>query len=71
MSRKIKREPSRQFSISLPLELLEEVETICALNFISRSSWMFMAAKEKIERDREKKKGELIDKLSKELINNI
>ena len=30
-----------------------------------------MAAKEKIERDREKKKGELIDKLSKELINNI
>ena len=66
MSRKIKREPSKQFSISLPLELLEEIDTICALNFLSRSSWMFMAAKEKIERDREKRKVDLIDKLSKE-----
>ena len=66
MSRKIKREPSKQFSVSLPLELLEEIDTICALNFLSRSSWMFMAAKEKIERDREKRKVDFIDKLSKE-----
>jgi len=66
MSRKIKREPSKQFSISLPLEMVEEIDTICALNFTSRSSWIFMAAKEKLERDREKKKVDLRERLSKE-----
>lgn len=66
MSRKIKREPSKQFSISLPLEMIEEIDTMCALNFLSRSAWMFMAAKEKMENDREKRKIDLIDKLSRE-----
>lgn len=66
MSRKIKREPSKQFSVSLPLEMVEEIDTMCALNFSSRSSWMFMAAKEKIEKDREKRKIDLIYKLSGE-----
>ncbi len=65
MPRKIKREPARQFSISLPIEMIEEIDTMCALNFSSRASWMFMAAKEKMERDREKGKTDLIDKLSK------
>lgn len=66
MSRKIKREPSKQFSISLPLEMIEEIDTVCALNFLSRSSWMLMAAKEKIENDREKRKIDLINKLQRE-----
>lgn len=66
MPRKIKREPSKQFSVSLPVELLEEIDTICAANFLSRAAWILMAAKEKIERDRDKKKTGLIEKLLKE-----
>lgn len=66
MPRKIKREPSKQFSVALPIELLEEIDTICASNFLSRSSWILMAAKEKIERDRDRKKTDLIEKLLKD-----
>lgn len=66
MPKRIKREPSKQFSVALPIELLEEIDTICAANFLSRSSWIFTAAKEKIERDRDRKKTDLIEKLFKE-----
>jgi metal-responsive CopG/Arc/MetJ family transcriptional regulator len=66
MPKKIRRLPSKQFSVAFPLELMEEIDTICASTFLSRSAWVLMAAREKIARDRERKKIEMMERLSKE-----
>lgn len=52
---KIKKADARQFSVSFPKSFIEEIDIICKAEFTSRSSWLFAAAKEKIERERIKK----------------
>lgn len=53
--KKIKREDAKQFSISFPVSLLEEVDTICKTHYMTRSSWLVAAAREKIANERLKK----------------
>lgn len=62
MSRVSRREPSKQFSVSFPETLIDEIDTICATNFMTRTSWLVTAAKEKISRNRLEK----INKLKNE-----
>lgn len=59
----LKREPSRVISISFPLSELEEIDTLCASNFMSRTSWIVTAAKEKLENDRTSKTTNILKKL--------
>ena len=56
-----KRELSRQFSVSFPLSILEEIELICAAKFMTRTSWLVQAAQEKINADRIEKMNKLKD----------
>ena len=64
MARQKRTEPTKQFSVKFPMEMVEEIDTICSSNYIPRSSWIISACKEKLERDRSKKKMELMDKLA-------
>lgn len=63
MARSKNREDCRQFSVSFPMHIVEEIDTICKVNYHSRSNWLFTAAKEKLERDRTKR----IEKIKNEV----
>ncbi len=71
MAKKAKNETSKQFSVQFPIQILEEIDTICALNYISRSSWLIKAARELLEKERKIGSEELLKKLSMEEKNII
>lgn len=53
----------RQFSISLPVSLIEEIDTVCAATFITRTAWFSKAAQEKLDNDRAEREKRLQEKL--------
>lgn len=58
----------KQFSVSFPKEMTDEIDIICSNTYESRSAWLLKAAKEMLERDKiakiEKiKKGIMIEQL--------
>lgn len=55
MSKSTKRVDAKHFSVSFPKSLVEEIDTICKGNYMTRSSWLVASAKEKIGADRIKK----------------
>lgn len=56
---KTKREDARKFSVSFPSSLVEEIDTICKITYLTRSSWLIAAAKEKLGNERLKKMEQL------------
>ena len=66
MSKNTKREASKQFSVTIPLTLIQEIDTICAANFSTRTAWMVKAAREKLENDRALKTQIMIEKMQEE-----
>ncbi len=63
MGRK-KKEDMHNFSVKFPKSLLEEIDQICAANYITRTSWLINAAKEVLEKQRRVGADELIRKLA-------
>lgn len=63
MAKRRSAEPLKQVSIQLPKILLEEIDTICAANLISRSSFIYGAVRETLEKNRNLKEKDLLDKL--------
>ena len=63
MARK-RTEPLKQISIQLPKVLVDELDTICTANLLSRSSYIFNAIREKLEKDRSLKERDIIEKLT-------
>lgn len=55
MTKTKRRADFKQFSVSFPVALIEEIETICKTNYINRSSWLITAAMERIANERFKK----------------
>ncbi len=47
-----KKADLKQFSVSFPKEITDEIDTICASTYVSRSAWLLKAAKEMLEKDR-------------------
>ncbi len=66
MARPKRREPTKQVTVSLPIITVEEIDVICGSNMITRTSYIFSAVKEKLERDRSLKERDIITKLSSE-----
>ena len=63
---KKQREDSRQFSVKFPTHLVDEIDTICTANYISRSAWLIKAARELLEKERKSNAEELLQKLGKQ-----
>lgn len=63
MARK-KIENVTAFSVRFPNELIQEIEQICTRNYITKSSWLITAAREKLARERSKNSEEIISKLT-------
>ena len=59
------REDGRQFSVKFPTQLIDEIDTICTANYISRSAWLIKAARELLEKERKSNAEELLQKLGK------
>lgn len=59
-----RREDISSFSVRFPNELIQEIEKICDQNHITKSSWLIIAAREKLTKERIKSSEELILKLT-------
>ncbi len=63
----IKKEEMKAFTIKVPKGLLEEIDQICATNYITRTSWMIKAAKTLLDQERIETSEEMLAKLSKKM----
>lgn len=48
----IKKEDTQAFTVKFPKSLVEEIDQICSAHYITRTSWLFKAAKEFLEKER-------------------
>jgi metal-responsive CopG/Arc/MetJ family transcriptional regulator len=60
----VKKEAFKAFTVKFPISIVEEIDQICASNYITRTSWLIRAAKNLLETERMKNTDELIAKLS-------
>ena len=58
-----RKEPKKSFTVSFPISMVEEIDQICASNYITRTSWLIKAAKFLIETDRLESTDELLAKI--------
>lgn len=60
----IKKEETKSFTVKFPLSLVEEIDQICASNYITRTSWLIRAAKQLLEKERIANTEELLARLA-------
>ncbi len=59
------KEETFTFSVRFPVSLVEEIDQVCSSNYITRTSWLIKAAKEKLDRERIDSTENLIAKIAK------
>ena len=59
----IKKEETRAFTVKFPVSIIEEIDQICASNYITRTSWPIKAAKRLLENERMESTEELLAKI--------
>lgn len=59
-----KKEETQAFSVKMPVSLVEEIDQICASNYITRTSWLIKAARELLEKERINKTEEILAKIA-------
>ena len=59
----IKKEKTKAFTVKFPVSIIEEVDQICASNYITRTSWLIKAAKYLLENERIESTEELLAKI--------
>jgi metal-responsive CopG/Arc/MetJ family transcriptional regulator len=60
----IKKEDSQAFTIKFPKSLVEEIDQICATNYITRTSWLLKAARELLEKERVSRTEDILAKIA-------
>lgn len=59
----IKKEETKAFTVKFPISIIEEIDQICASNYITRTSWLIKAAKRLLENERMESTEELLAKI--------
>lgn len=59
-----RKQDVQAFSVRLPKSLAEEIDQICASNYITRTSWIIKAARELLERERMDKTEDILAKIA-------
>lgn len=59
----IKKEETKAFTVKFPVSIIEEVDQICASNYITRTSWLIKASKNLLEKERMESTEELLAKI--------
>jgi len=60
------REATKSFSVNLPVSLAEEVDRLCASNYITRTSFLIKAARVLLEKERREKRGIILGNILSE-----
>jgi len=60
----IKKEETKAFTVKFPISIVEEIDQICASNYITRTSWLIKAAKQLLEKERMESTEELLAKIA-------
>jgi|GEM_PF-4171529 len=60
----IKKEEKKSFSVKFPVSLIEEIDQLCASNYISRTAWLIKAARHSLDKKRADSTEELLAKLA-------
>ena len=63
MSRVPRKDLAAKVSLSIPRNMLEETDALCAANFMTRSAWFLQSAREKLEKERFEKSKNLLNQL--------
>lgn len=59
----IKKEETKAFTVKFPVSIIEEIDQICASNYITRTSWLIKASKHLLEKERMESTEELLAKI--------
>lgn len=60
----IKKEETQAFTVKFPKSLTEEIDQICAKNYITRTAWLIRAARELLEKERMAKTEDILAKIA-------
>jgi len=60
----IQKEKTQAFTVKFPVSLVEEIDQICASNYITRTSWLIRAAKHFLKNERMRSTEELLANLA-------
>lgn len=60
----IKKEDSQAFTVKFPKSLVEEIDQICAANYITRTSWLIKAARGLLEKERVSRTEDILAKIA-------
>ncbi len=60
----IKKEETQAFTVKFPKSITEEIDQICARNYITRTSWLIRAARELLEKERMSRTDEMLAKIA-------
>lgn len=61
---RVKKEEAQAFTVKFPKSLLEEIDQICAANYITRTAWLIKVAKQFLEEERIIRKDEILAKIA-------
>lgn len=59
-----KKEDKQAFTVKFPKNLVEEIDQICAVNYITRTSWLIKAARIFLENERASSSEEILAKIT-------
>ena len=59
-----KKEETKAFTVKFAMSIIEEIDQICASNYITRTSWLIKAAKSLLEKERMDSTEELLAKIA-------
>lgn len=60
----IKKEEGQAFTVKFPKSIVEEIDQICAINHITRTSWLIKAARELLEKERVLRTDDILAKIA-------
>lgn len=59
-----KKEETKAFTVKFPISIIQEIDQICASNYITRTSWLIRASKHLLEKERMDSTEELLAKIA-------
>jgi hypothetical protein len=60
----LKRGESKAFTVKFPVDLVQEIDQICAANYITRTSWLIKSARKLLESERVSSSEEILAKIA-------
>lgn len=60
----VKRGETKAFTVKFPIDLVAEIDQICATNYITRTSWLIKAARKLLESERVSNSEEILAKIA-------